>query len=107
MSTAPANYPVVTPQPGLQRQVVSVGPNVMQVIVDFQPNVLTAVHSHPHEQLVYVLEGEIIFELNGQKRTLRKGDTVAIPGGVPHGAWTEGSTAKLLDTFSPIRSDFL
>lgn len=106
-TSAPHTYPVVAPQPGLKRQVVSVGPNVMQVIVEFQPNVLTATHSHPHEQLVYVLEGEIIFDINGQKRTLRAGDTAAIPGNTPHGAWTESSTAKVLDTFSPIRTDFL
>jgi quercetin dioxygenase-like cupin family protein len=101
------DYPVVAPQPGLKRRVVSVGESVMQVIVQFEPGVVTATHSHPHEQLVYVLEGEVVFEIDGKRETLRAGDARAIAGGVRHGAWTEASAAKVLDTFRPIREDFL
>lgn len=84
--------------------------NLMVVICDFtggpakQPD---PPHFHPHEQITYVAEGEVFFFLDKEKMHLKKGDTIAIPSGIPHCIQTLSKHVRLIDTFSPVRKDFL
>ena len=50
-------------------------------------------HSHPHEQVVNVLEGELSLTIAGEEHVLHAGDVVAIPGGVRHAARALGRLA--------------
>lgn len=62
-------------------------------------------HSHPHEQVVNVLEGELEMTADGKTQVLKAGDLLVIPGNVVH----EGralTKAKVLDVFSPVREDY-
>ena len=83
---------------------------LMSVIVDFtngpqsEPD---APHSHPHEQISYVAEGEIFVFISGEKHRLCQGDMFAVPGGVPHGIQMLTPKVRLIDSFSPIREEFL
>jgi quercetin dioxygenase-like cupin family protein len=63
------------------------------------------VHSHEHEQVANLLEGEFELELNGVKQTLRPGIAALIPSNIPHGgrAITE---CRLIDVFHPVREDY-
>jgi quercetin dioxygenase-like cupin family protein len=62
-------------------------------------------HSHVHEQVVNVLEGELELIVDGTEMVLVPGDVVAIPGHTPHSA--RGLTdARVLDVFSPVRDDY-
>ena len=57
----------------------------MQVRVDFQPDAVAPRHSHPGEEIVYVLKGTLVYELDGKPPvTLKPGDVVFIPEGVVH-----------------------
>lgn len=84
--------------------------NVMVVVCDFingpmkEPDTL---HSHTHEQISYVAEGELIFYRDGKEHHLSKGDLIAIPSGVKHCVKTLSKEARLIDSFSPIRKDLL
>jgi quercetin dioxygenase-like cupin family protein len=84
--------------------------NVMVVVCDFsngpmkEPDTL---HSHTHEQISYVAEGELIFYRDGKEHHLSKGDLITIPSGVKHCVKTLSKEARLIDSFSPIRKDFL
>ena len=72
----------------LQRHDLST-PNreVVQAKVDINPGVLAPKHSHPGEEIVYVLEGVLKYELEGQPPvTLKAGDVLFIPAGVVHSA---------------------
>ena len=62
-------------------------------------------HTHPHEQIVNMFDGELELTVGGLTRTLRAGDVLAIPGGVPHSgrALTE---VRVLDVFTPVREDY-
>lgn len=93
--------------PGVRRRTLSVNENVMQCQVEFAPNTPTAVHSHPHEQLIYVAAGEVIVTYDGKDITLSAGESIAIPSNLPHGARSTGKGATLIDTFTPLREDFL
>lgn len=86
-------------------------PNLMTVIVDFtggpaaEPDPF---HTHPHEQTSYVAEGEVLFLMEGETpQHLVTGDMVAIPAGRPHAIRLLTPTARLIDSFTPIREDFL
>ena len=67
------------------------GREVVQVLVEFAPGVAFPRHSHPGEELVYVTEGLIEYQLEGrQPVTLKAGDVLFIPHGTPHTAKNVG-----------------
>jgi quercetin dioxygenase-like cupin family protein len=48
-------------------------------------------HTHPDcEEVVYVLDGEVVHTLGDQRTTLRAGDLIVVPRGVPHRLLNEG-----------------
>ena len=65
-------------------------------------------HSHPHEQTSYVAEGEILFLCEGEPdQHLKAGDMFAVPSGRPHTIQLLTKKARLVDSFNPLREDFL
>ena len=77
--------------------------------VEFEPGAGgTTPHDHPHEQITYITAGELILRIDGEDHHLSEGDTVIIPGDVPHAARNESEDhAALLDVFSPPRDDLM
>jgi len=84
---------------------VLAGAELMFTIVRFEPNATVPTHQHPHEQLGFILDGELEMWIGADRRQLRRGDVYAIPPNVPHGAKTHGTTAQVLDAFHPLRED--
>ncbi|HEY5470100.1 MAG TPA: cupin domain-containing protein [Bacteroidales bacterium] len=95
--------------PVLERRLVNLD-NLMVVVCDFsngpwaQPE---KPHNHPHEQITYVAKGELYFFIGDEKNHLTEGDLVTIPSGVFHTIQTISKDVRLIDTFTPVRSDFL
>lgn len=83
------------------------GSEMMLSLVEFQPHAVVEAHSHPHEQVGMVLEGEARFFIGDEEKLLGVGDMYRIPGGVTHRVVALGSGAKALDIFHPIREDYL
>ena len=77
----------------LQQHDLSVpGREVVQVRVDIAPGVLAPNHSHPGEEIVYVIEGLVEYQLEGRPPvTLRAGEVLFIPTGTIHSAKNVGS----------------
>lgn len=77
------------------------GREAIQVRVDFPQGAVAAKHSHPGEELVYVIEGVLEYELEGQPTvTIKAGETLFIPNGTPHAVKNVGSgTAAELATY--------
>lgn len=78
----------------LQRHDLSVpGREVVQAIVEIDPGVTSAKHSHPGEEIVYVLEGAPLeYELEGRPPvTLQPGGVLFIPAGTVHSAKNAGT----------------
>jgi quercetin dioxygenase-like cupin family protein len=84
--------------------------NLMIVVVDFfdgpqsQPD---PPHSHPHQQVCYVAEGEIVFITDGEQAHLGPGDVFLVSSGRPHTIQRLTEHVRLVDCFTPIREDFL
>ncbi len=62
-------------------------------------------HSHPHEQIANVLEGQFELTVNDEPRVLEPGMIAVIPGGVPHSGKALTS-CRLMDVFYPAREDY-
>ncbi|QDU96775.1 cupin domain-containing protein [Lignipirellula cremea] len=82
------------------------GEQLMLSYVVFEPGAVVEEHSHPHEQMGLLLEGEMIFIIGGERRTLQPGDMWRIPGGVPHSAIACDNKVVALDVFHPVREDY-
>jgi quercetin dioxygenase-like cupin family protein len=103
------NVDAVTPVeflPGLGFRPV-LGQKAMTNFVSFEPGATAPRHVHEEEQIVIVLEGEFTFDLDGDVRTMRKGDVAVVPSWVPHGAWTTDSHCLEVDVFAPPRTSLL
>ena len=62
-------------------------------------------HSHPHRQVVNILEGEMEMTVGGAVHRLGPGQILAIPGDVEHSARAL-TNARVLDVFTPVREDY-
>lgn len=83
---------------------------LMMVVMDFQDGPTSKPdqpHSHPHEQVSYVVSGEINIFLNNEPTRLVPGDIFTVPPNLPHSVQLLTKHARLVDTFTPIRRDFL
>jgi quercetin dioxygenase-like cupin family protein len=86
----------------LQRHDLSVpGREAVQVRVDIDPGVAFGRHTHPGEEIIYVLDGSLEYEIEGKPPiTLKAGDVLFIPAGTIHAAKNVGSgTASELATY--------
>jgi quercetin dioxygenase-like cupin family protein len=61
----------------------------------------TGLHTDPSHETFYVLEGELLFHVDGEKRQARAGETVAIRRGVPHAFLVTTPTARFLVLNTP------
>ena len=93
LHVAPAQQPGVK-RTDLQRHDLSVpGREVIQVRVELAPGVSFPKHTHPGEEIIYVLEGTFEYEVEGKPPvTLKAGDVLFIPAGTIHAAKNVGST---------------
>jgi len=86
----------------LQRHDLSVpGREAIQVRVDLAPGVAFGKHTHPGEEVIYVLEGALEYEVEGKPPvTLKAGDVLFIPAGAVHSARNVGTvTGSELATY--------
>jgi quercetin dioxygenase-like cupin family protein len=82
------------------------GQQLMLSQVEFAAHSVVQRHSHPHEQMGILLEGELDFVVGEERFLARPGDMWRIPGGVPHQVTAGDQPAKALDVFHPIREDY-
>jgi quercetin dioxygenase-like cupin family protein len=87
------------------RQVLAHNNHLMLVRHFFAADWVGARHSHPHEQLVYVIKGAIRIDVAGRVIDLAAGDSIVVPGGAQHQA-SALEAAEVLDVFTPVREDY-
>ena len=84
--------------------------NLMMVVIDFDDGPTSEPdppHDHPHEQISYVAAGEIIVILGEERVRLGAGDMFVVPPHLPHSVQLLTRHVRLVDTFTPLRQDFL
>jgi len=91
---------------GIHRKILGYQENLMLVKVFFAKGSVAERHSHPHQQIGHVLEGEFELEIDGRCEVLVAGDSFIVAANLPHAA-TCLEKGVILDSFSPARKDFL
>lgn len=89
----------------VSRKVVS-GERQMLAQLYLKRGALVPLHSHPSEQMTFVLQGALKFLVEGEETVVREGEVLHIPAGVPHQSEALEDTFEL-DMFSPPREDWL
>ncbi len=106
MYTENKNAPVTKLDGGV-RKVLSYSKNLMICELYFEKGAVGAKHSHPHEQIGYIISGRLIYQEEGcEDRILESGDSYYVAPNVVHGVLVLEET-KLLDIFTPMREDFV
>ena len=91
---------------GVSRKILAYDKELMSVEVRFEKGAVGAMHTHPHVQITYVLEGKFEATIDGETTVISKGDTYVTKPNAPHGVVCLEAGA-LLDIFTPMREDFL
>ena len=92
---------------GVMRKVLSYSRNLMACELTFEKGAVGAAHSHPHEQIGYIISGRLVYQEAGQAdKILETGDTYYVAPNVVHGVQILEDT-KLLDIFTPMREVFV
>ena len=107
MFTENKNIPSTDIGGGVTRKILSYSKNLMTVELTFPKGAIGAKHSHPHEQIGYIVSGSLIYQEEGQAdKILHTGDTYYVAPDVVHGVEILEDT-RLLDIFTPMREDFI
>ncbi|HSF46065.1 MAG TPA: cupin domain-containing protein [Chitinophagaceae bacterium] len=75
-------------------------------LVEVKQGSILPQHQHPHEQITFILEGELEMTIGGETMTLKPGNFHVIHSNVPHSAVAHVD-CKLIDVFSPVREDYV
>jgi quercetin dioxygenase-like cupin family protein len=99
------DLPVEQVNPLLDRQLVT-GQRSMLARIILRKGCVVPLHSHDNEQITYVLEGALKFQIQGQQIVVGAGEVLVIPSQMPHSAEALEDTVDL-DLFCPPREDWL
>ncbi|HET7100965.1 MAG TPA: cupin domain-containing protein [Terriglobia bacterium] len=91
--------------PNVWRKVVN-GERMTVAQIHITKDGVVPVHHHENEQMSYVVEGALKFDIGGQEVIVRKGEIVHIPSNVPHGVVALEDTFNL-EIFVPVRQDWM
>lgn len=92
--------------PGVSRIMLTVGQGAMAVRIDAKKGGSVPMHTHPHEQIGFLISGRATLQIGDEARELAPGDGYSIPGGVPHGVTEVAEDSVFLDIFSPPREEY-
>jgi quercetin dioxygenase-like cupin family protein len=93
-------------EPGVKRQILAHGRDLMLVRVVFEAGAIGAEHKPPHAQNSCVESGRFEITIAGETRVLGQGDSFYVPGNVLHGAKAL-EAGCLIDAFNPMREEFI
>ena len=94
------------PAPGIRRQIMGYDGQLMMVKVEFEKGAVGSMHQHYHSQATYVASGKFELTIGDRKEILSTGDGYYVEPDQPHGCVCL-EAGVLIDTFSPMRADFL
>jgi quercetin dioxygenase-like cupin family protein len=94
------------PENGLKRRVLAYNDKLFLAEHEMVKGWAGTVHSHPHEQIVYVVNGHLRITCQGRTVDIRTGDTFVVRGGVEHRA-SAMEDSLVIDVFTPCREDYI
>jgi quercetin dioxygenase-like cupin family protein len=98
--------PESAPEPGLTRKIMAFNEKLFLAEHHMVKGWVGTVHSHPHEQIVYIVRGHLNVKCQGKTFDARTGDSFVVRGGVEHGA-SAVEDSVVIDVFTPCREDYI
>jgi quercetin dioxygenase-like cupin family protein len=90
---------------GVFRRTLGISDRMMVVEIMFTRGARVPEHDHHHDQVGYVVRGQLELTVAGETRTLHPGDSYAVNGGIRHSAYAPQETL-LVESFTPVREEF-
>src|SRR6267143_4871641 len=94
------------PESGLKRRVLAYNDKLFLAEHEMVKGWVGTVHSHAHEQIVYVVRGHLKITCQGRTVDVRAGDTFVVRGGVEHGA-SAIEDSRVVGAVTPCREDYI
>jgi quercetin dioxygenase-like cupin family protein len=94
------------PEPGLIRLIGAYNEKLFLAEHHMEKGWVGAAHSHPHEQIVYVISGHLKVTCAAKTFDVRPGDSFLVRGGVEHQA-SALEASHVIDVFTPCRNDYI
>lgn len=91
---------------GVKRKTLANGEKGLLAEFTLAEGAVLSAHSHPHEQIGYLVSGELLFMIGGSEYLAKPGDSWAIPGNVQHSVKVLKPTVAI-EVFVPVREDYL
>ena len=91
---------------GIFRKTLVYDDKLMLVRFRLLKNANLPIHSHPHEQMGYILSGKLEFNVNDKTKILESGDSYIIKSNIKHGV-NVLEDSIVLDIFTPPREDYI
>lgn len=101
-----SNGQVSEPEHGLKRRVLAYNDKLFLAEHEMVKGWVGMVHSHPHDQVVYVVRGRLRVTCQGDTFDIQTGDSFVVRGGVEHGA-SAIEDSLVVDIFTPCREDYI
>ena len=95
-----------SPEPGLRRKIMAYNDKLFLAEHRMEKGWVGAIHSHPHEQVVYVISGHLKVTCGRSTFDAHAGDSFLVRGGVEHGACAV-EESLVVDIFAPCRRDYI
>lgn len=92
--------------PLVTRQFIT-GPNMTFARMSIKKGGSVPIHKHHNAQMTHVVEGALVFTIDGEDSTIGAGEIVCIPSDVPHGVIEALEDTIALEVFSPQRQDWI
>jgi unsaturated pyranuronate lyase len=100
-----ADIPQETITPSIARRFIT-GERVTVAQFELKKGGVVPRHVHDNEQVSFVVNGRLKFDIRGQKIVVASGEVLQIPGGVEHEVHVLDDTF-VIDVFSPVRQDWI
>jgi amino-acid N-acetyltransferase len=80
---------------------------VMFTYFELAPHTRFEMHRHDSEQITFIIEGELFFDIDNRTIRVGPGEIIAIPSNAPHAAYSDGGQVRAVDAWSPVREEFI
>ena len=94
------------PEAGLKRRVLAYNENLLLAEHEMEKGWAGTLHSHPHDQIVYVVSGRLRVTCGDNPFEIGAGDSFVVRGGIEHQA-AAIEPSVVIDVFTPIRDDYI
>jgi quercetin dioxygenase-like cupin family protein len=101
------DIPVVELVPGNVKAHLISGKRATAMFAIFEPNGIGPLHTHEHEQIMIITDGEGELIINGKRHPVKKGDVTVFASNQEHGTYASDKGLKTIEIFIPVRQEYM